>query len=338
MCYNPRIIIRIPDCLRETAMRSFCKYAPELLNVLFKRRVVYISDIQAMPNYRKYTEHEVLRLYCYCVPCGKCLQCLASRRNDWTTRCLLESKYHKQTLFVTLTYRDEDLPPCLIRKHYQDFMKRLRAWNERQNQPKLRQFYCGEYGEARNRPHFHAIVFGLELPDLEVLWWTNGKRKIKHAERGYYPCYTSKTLEHLWSHGYVFVEYAERQSMKYVANYLDKGFSPQGFYAPPFKGWSSRPALARQWFEDNACKGIDYCLNLKSQNVPSRSLRYFKRLWLDIEPEDYREYMEFQRAIAMARDKPWIAQGKSEWEYLKECEEVAVRRLQLFGRHKHVFV
>lgn len=44
------------------------------------------------------------------VPCGKCDVCKASRSSLWANRLEVESKSHRYTLFVTLTYAPEFLP------------------------------------------------------------------------------------------------------------------------------------------------------------------------------------------------------------------------------------
>ena len=68
--------------------------------------------------------------------------------------------YHEHTMwpnsiFVTLTYNNKNLPKIgkkgnLIKKDFQDFMKRLRQPNQELNwypNKKIRYFHAGEYGE-----------------------------------------------------------------------------------------------------------------------------------------------------------------------------------------------
>jgi hypothetical protein len=103
------------------------------------------------------------------VPCGKCYHCLKRRSNQWVFRLLQECKVATSISFITLTYSDEYLPipphiktngkPTLVKKHTQDFWKRLR---KNSNSKNLKYYICGEYGERTKRPHYHAIVFNLD--------------------------------------------------------------------------------------------------------------------------------------------------------------------------------
>lgn len=65
------------------------------------------------------------------LPCGQCAGCLLERSRQWALRCVHESLMHEENLFLTLTYNDETLksrdnPWTLVKKDFQDFMKRLR--------------------------------------------------------------------------------------------------------------------------------------------------------------------------------------------------------------------
>lgn len=116
--------------------------------------------------------------------CGNCTPCRINRTSEWTLRNLYElSKHFKDgASFITLTYDDEHLPKDngLHPEELQQFWKRLRINFKRQYRefaPKLRYFACGEYGskeetywspgaeKPHGRPHFHAIVYGLNNYD-----------------------------------------------------------------------------------------------------------------------------------------------------------------------------
>ena len=66
---------------------------------------------------------EVLKL-----PCGQCVGCRLERSRQWAIRCDHEASLYEDNCFITLTYRDADLPAdmSLNLKHFQTFMKRLR--------------------------------------------------------------------------------------------------------------------------------------------------------------------------------------------------------------------
>ena len=44
------------------------------------------------------------------VPCGKCIGCRLDYAKRWSDRMYLEFDHTKKAVFITLTYRDEDLP------------------------------------------------------------------------------------------------------------------------------------------------------------------------------------------------------------------------------------
>ena len=105
------------------------------------------------------------------VPCGKCLSCRIAKRREWTMRLWHELPYHQSSIFLTLTYDDDNLPPnaSLSKSDLQKFFKRLRkdlSYVDR----KIKYFAAGEYGPKTNRPHYHAIVFGLSLQGDDKNW------------------------------------------------------------------------------------------------------------------------------------------------------------------------
>lgn len=111
-----------------------------------------------------------------------------------------ENKFHDRSAFVTLTYNDEHLPSgaSLVKADAQNFFKRLRKFR------KVRFFLAGEYGEVGRRPHYHAIIFGVnDLPEdihvLEKAWSLDGKaigfvdvKKVEYASCAYVARYVVK--------------------------------------------------------------------------------------------------------------------------------------------------
>ena len=117
------------------------------------------------------------------VPCRQCLACRINYREAWKLRCLYELDNWDSAAFITLTFSDKYLltkenPDSLDKKELQQFFKRLRLNAERKygshqevnengnersvsNKP-IKYFACGEYGGERERPHYHAIVFGMD--------------------------------------------------------------------------------------------------------------------------------------------------------------------------------
>lgn len=102
------------------------------------------------------------------VPCGKCLQCRIQLRQQWVVRLTHELGYHKKSVFCTLTYSPENLPEngTLVKRHLQLWFKRLRKCG-----CTIKYYAAGEYGEGNNRPHYHAIVYGLgaDPEDIRIM-------------------------------------------------------------------------------------------------------------------------------------------------------------------------
>lgn len=151
---------------------------------------IYVQD--------SYTGYLVKRM----VNCGSCYYCRNNHINEWVTRCYAHLQDYKNAYFVTLTYSPyyhADSPldnymlnylqdalfvyddfndrhrlgwnPCvLVKKHYQDFFKRLRRYTGLDD---ITYIIAGEYGSEFGRPHFHAIIFTngvLSLNDIRRAW------------------------------------------------------------------------------------------------------------------------------------------------------------------------
>lgn len=336
MCHDPRIICRVSEERLGAFLFAVQVYAPELkwLANIMRRSRVAVYTLDQFSRYRRFLDHFAFKEFLFKVPCRKCLGCLQDKRNEWAARCLLEAKRYKHNCFVTLTYRDEDVPPELVRKHYQDFMKRLRERFRQAGIASPRQFYRGEYGEKYGRPHFHTILFNCDFPDKTILWWQKGSRKFDYPVNGAVPYYTSKFLEETWSHGFVTIAPVCEASIKYVANYLDKGNSANGRFAP-FHGYSNRPGIARLWYDDRiADLDFEELMHITSMRLPSTSIGYFRRLLKEQYPDIY-DILQLQRvAIACARPCHWQTLGISEVEYLQRLEDSLRERIKKFGHKK----
>lgn len=166
------------------------------------------------------------------LPCGKCEKCLCLRAKNWSIRAMHEARYYEHNSFITLTYRDSELPfnyidgaithrgglnsydnPATLNKRdFQLFMKRLRKMLDIKG-IKIKYLMCGEYGDLRSRPHYHAIIFGYQFEDLEEVPNNPGSKD---------KLYDSKTLEDLWTHGKVKVGEVTTQSIAYTCRYTMK--------------------------------------------------------------------------------------------------------------------
>jgi hypothetical protein len=116
---------------------------------------------------------------------------------------------HSRNAFVTLTYSDDNLPSLysLNYRDYQLFAKRLRK-----KLGPFRFFMCGEYGETLGRPHYHALLFGLDFPD---------KRKSNSLYSDF-DLYESDILSDAWGLGHCSIGEVTYESARYCAVYATK--------------------------------------------------------------------------------------------------------------------
>lgn len=193
------------------------------------------------------------------VACGQCIGCRIERSRQWAVRLVHQGQLSPLSAFLTLTYADEHLPPhgSLVKKHFSDFMKRLRQRICRQHHDRnwrISFFHVGEYGELDERPHYHALIFNYDFPDkVEVKKNTSGD-----------PLYRSAMLDEVWGFGHAWIGALTFQSAAYVARYCVKKISgpeASGYYSrvdpvtgevvqvvPEYATMSLRPAIAEPWF------------------------------------------------------------------------------------------
>ena len=152
------------------------------------------------------------------LPCGQCIGCRLNYSRQWAIRIVHEAQMHDQNCFITLTFDQAHLekrsnPLSLDVSEYQKFMKRLR----KRFGNNIRFFHCGEYGELNKRPHYHAVIFGMDFKD-KVLWSNRDGNKL----------YTSETLQELWPYGFSTIGDVTFQSAAYVARYIMKKHKGEG--------------------------------------------------------------------------------------------------------------
>lgn len=145
------------------------------------------------------------------LPCGRCIGCRTARQREWATRIAHEATLHRNNSFITLTYDEEHYKPTLNYHDYQLFMRYLRR-----KMGKCRFFAAGEYGEQYNRPHWHAILFGITFTDGTVISDREGAK-----------LYTSQTLDKIWGKGMTTFGEVNQQTANYVAGYCVKKITGQ---------------------------------------------------------------------------------------------------------------
>ena len=189
------------------------------------------------------------------VPCGQCIGCRLNYSRQWAIRIVHEAQMHEENCFITLTFDQANLekrsnPLSLDVSEYQRFMKRLR----KKFGSNIRFFHCGEYGDQNKRPHYHAIIFGMDFKD-----------KVLFSQRDGTKLYTSKVLSELWPYGFSTIGEVTFQSAAYVARYImkkHKGEGAEDYYTrwcpetgegtpvePEYCTMSRKPGIGKTWFE-----------------------------------------------------------------------------------------
>lgn len=142
------------------------------------------------------------------IACGQCIGCRLEKSRVWAARCMHEAELHIHNHFITLTYDEENIPDnnSLCLRDLQLFWKRLRR-----HYGKLQYYACGEYGTKFSRPHYHAIIYGIDISDKSPHSINNGNR-----------IYTSEKIKRLWRKGMVFIGDVTFESCAYVARYILK--------------------------------------------------------------------------------------------------------------------
>lgn len=292
------------------------------------------------------------RKECIQIPCGKCIGCRLSYARQWADRCMLELQYHDSAYFVTLTYNDEHVPrsaygdpetgeaqPVLTlnRRDVQLFLKRLRRACPDDS---IRYFGCAEYGPNTFRPHYHLIIFGLHLNDLQL------KRQDVDGKVN---AWTSATLQAAWSErpfgnyspildslGDVECSDVSWEACNYVARYIvKKQLGPDGrnFYdsfniTPPFTFMSLKPGIGRCYYDDHP-EIYEYDTISVSTPRGGRSIkppRYYDKLFDIDHPDELASIKSIRRLMAENAQKFKLSRTSLSVFDLQEVEERAALR------------
>jgi len=159
---------------------------------------------------------------------------------------------------------------------------------------------CGEYGEQTLRPHYHALLFGLAIPDIQ-----------RFGMRRRHPVYRSQVLTDLWRLGHVEVGSVTAASARYCAGYvLKQSGTPQpvdqstGELMPvvkPYGRMSLKPGLGdgwiRRYYPEAVAHGACYSQDQRF-SIPGR----FRDILSELDPQAFETLK--QAAIAKALASP----------------------------------
>lgn len=237
-------------------------------------------------------------------PCGRCIPCRLNFASMWAQRMMNEKLFWDDSIFVTLTYDDDHLPKgkffewqnvvvgnklkkvgvgaTLSKRDCQLFIKRLRkAIHPR----KLSYYIGGEYGEEFNRPHYHAVLFGLAKGD-------------------------EKTVSTAWGQGFVNVGTVTDDSCNYVAKYVTKKLSGPRFgeyekrgVIPEFGLMSRNPAIGRRYAEKYKCELVNRGFAIVKGSKVSLPRYYTTKIYDTDERVALRESRRIERDSLANRDR-----------------------------------
>lgn len=250
------------------------------------------------------------------IPCGGCAGCRKAKAQAWTLRCLLEMQDHQAATFTTLTYHENTKPETLQRRDLQLFLKRLR----RRTSNKLRFFACGEYGEQKHRPHYHAILFGISA--------TTDARRIQMAwDQGFTTNEPITPRRIAYTAGYVQKKYDEPKPL--AAEYINYTTGELYQWQPPFiqmsRGGRTGHGIGGTARRHTASWRDFAILNGTRMPVP----KYLHKAWEEASTEqqiEEQQYEHYQRSLTKER-------MTTERLEAQEQIQIASNKLQAEKRH-----
>lgn len=271
------------------------------------------------------------------VSCNQCKGCRKEYARQWAMRILHEQSLWANNIFITLTYDDKHLPEnkTLVKKDFQDFMKRLRKHKKCNKTNKIRFYHCGEYGEKFERPHYHAILFNCNFSDRLKI---NGHKGLT----------TSKTLTKIWGKGFTSIGDVTFDSASYVAGYVQKKITgkmkdyidpstklrhyerlrPDGeiiTLQPEYSTMSRRPGIAGLWFAKHK-NDVYPSDNIHINGREMRPPKYYDKLFIESAPENKKYFEEII--------KPKRLDAMELTAHLRTPEALAQARLNLEARER----
>lgn len=181
MCRNPTYIPnQIIRSLSPFHNWSYISNGTESFNIYHNEYLHICKSILLHSAYLDNTEDYLSDFFIYdtrgfklplffAAPCRRCEECQLSYKSDIINRCIMEYASHPfKPIFFTLTYKDKFLPDRGVSKSdISKFINRLHIELRRVfNFSKVRHLIVSEYGtnpEYTLRPHYHGLLFGIDL-------------------------------------------------------------------------------------------------------------------------------------------------------------------------------
>jgi hypothetical protein len=266
-------------------------------------------------------------------PCGQCRGCRLEQSRQWALRSVHEAQLNEDNSFITLTFRCKKTCPAWIYHHdekgryipgtkciysvdkrdMQLFFKRLRKYYGNYS---FRYLACGEYGENLGRRHYHAIIFGIDFKDKEIIHQARYKSYKNRFTKstGDNTLYKSEILGKLWKEGFHTIGDVTFESCGYVARYCMKKITgPQAAWhyngrKPEFALMSK--GLGKDWYKkyktDLYPKDFVTCRGIKMQPP-----KYYDRLLEKEDPKLFNEIkMERRKHVSDISADERVRRGK----------------------------
>lgn len=165
----------------------------------------------------------------------------------------------------------------------------------------MRFLMCGELGENRTNPHYHAVIFGLEVNDL-ILFTKNQRGDA---------VYTSPTIEKIWGRGFITIGEVNKTTCSYTAGYLlkDAGITHEKnreyvdnqtgeilIRKKPYISMSTKPGIGKDWYDKFKTDVFphDYCI-YKGKKVATPN--YYRKQLEKANPELFELLREKREAV-----------------------------------------
>ena len=114
------------------------------------------------------------------IPCGTCFCCRLDLQKQMQDRMFCAWHSHDCSAYVTFTYDDSHLVyqdgfrQATLSK--EDVHKYLDNIKHKFKNVDFEYYLCGEYGDSFNRPHYHALFFGLDFQLHKRFFETSWKK------------------------------------------------------------------------------------------------------------------------------------------------------------------
>lgn len=273
------------------------------------------------------------------VPCQKCFSCLQGKKMEWSLRCMHESKKHKSSLFITLTYDEICIPKdgSLNTEDITLFLKKVRShFKYHHGKTGIKYLQAGEYGrackncgnhfkrcrcgnyvEGIGRPHHHVCLFGVDF---------NDKKLSEKTTNMNYPLYESGTLDRLWSKGIAVIGELNSKTAAYTASYITKRMGvEEDIYDGKMREYatmSRRPGIGHDYAQKNMKDFMKNDFAVLDKGKKCKIPRYYDKL---IERRDKDEY----ELIKERRGKNYIIPTKEELMHKRALAKQQIKKQKL---------